>query len=241
MSQAMLWIAIVDDDPSVLKALARLLRAHALHVRTYTSAREFLRRSLTSAGGRRDCRSGANRLERGSLLVSRPRIAFRYRQFRVRSQASRQDRGLREGSFGLRAQPNLLNAIKLMLSVQSHPKKYSRFRHPQISATNTASHPSRGALAIVTNVGMGCGGRGSVGRERDRRAKSFGLRERSAGAQDERRCSSGFATNFGGGALSGEALGEDGSRTAKPCGPGTRCWCQVGGGFRRPDRVSQSR
>jgi hypothetical protein len=26
-------------------------------------------------------------------------------------------------------------------------------------------------------------------------------------------------------------------RTAKPCGPGTRCWCQVGGGFRRPDRV----
>jgi FixJ family two-component response regulator len=42
MSQAMLWIAIVDDDPSVLKALARLLSAHALHVRTYTSAREFL-------------------------------------------------------------------------------------------------------------------------------------------------------------------------------------------------------
>src|SRR6478735_2176551 len=42
MSQAVLWIAIVDDDPSVLKALARLLRAHALHVRTYTSAREFL-------------------------------------------------------------------------------------------------------------------------------------------------------------------------------------------------------
>jgi hypothetical protein len=27
-------------------------------------------------------------------------------------------------------------------------------------------------------------------------------------------------------------FGEDGwLRTAKPCGPGTRCWCQVGGGF----------
>jgi hypothetical protein len=25
----------------------------------------------------------------------------------------------------------------------------------------------------------------------------------------------------------GEAFGEDGLRTAKPCGPGTRCWCQV--------------
>jgi hypothetical protein len=23
-------------------------------------------------------------------------------------------------------------------------------------------------------------------------------------------------------------------RTAKPCGPGTRCWCQVGGGFSNP-------
>jgi hypothetical protein len=23
-------------------------------------------------------------------------------------------------------------------------------------------------------------------------------------------------------------------RTAKPCGPGTRCWCQVGGGFTNP-------
>jgi len=23
-------------------------------------------------------------------------------------------------------------------------------------------------------------------------------------------------------------------RTAKPCGPGTRCWCQVGGGFASP-------
>lgn len=42
MAQASPWIAIVDDDPSVLKGLARLLRAHAFEVRTYTSAREFL-------------------------------------------------------------------------------------------------------------------------------------------------------------------------------------------------------
>jgi hypothetical protein len=32
-----------------------------------------------------------------------------------------------------------------------------------------------------------------------------------------------------------EPFGEDGRlRTAKPCGPGTRCWCQVGGGFSSP-------
>jgi hypothetical protein len=34
-----------------------------------------------------------------------------------------------------------------------------------------------------------------------------------------------------------EASDEGGSRTAKPCGPGTRCWCQIGGGFRQPNRV----
>ena len=35
-------IAIVDDDPSVLKALARLLRTRSLAVRTFQSAAEFL-------------------------------------------------------------------------------------------------------------------------------------------------------------------------------------------------------
>ena len=35
-------IAIVDDDPSVLKALARLLGARAFNARTYVSAQEFL-------------------------------------------------------------------------------------------------------------------------------------------------------------------------------------------------------
>ena len=42
MAQASPWIAIVDDDPSVLKALARLLSARGIEVRTYTSARGFL-------------------------------------------------------------------------------------------------------------------------------------------------------------------------------------------------------
>ena len=30
-------------------------------------------------------------------------------------------------------------------------------------------------------------------------------------------------------------------RTVKPCGSGTRCWCQVGGGFGWPDRVRHNR
>jgi FixJ family two-component response regulator len=42
MAEASPWIAIVDDDPSVLKALTRLLRTRALAARTFGSAREFL-------------------------------------------------------------------------------------------------------------------------------------------------------------------------------------------------------
>jgi FixJ family two-component response regulator len=42
MAKVPRWIAIVDDDPSVLNALARLLRTRELHSRTFTSARDFL-------------------------------------------------------------------------------------------------------------------------------------------------------------------------------------------------------
>jgi FixJ family two-component response regulator len=42
MAETSHWIAIVDDDPSVLKALARLLRSHACHAKTFESAHAFL-------------------------------------------------------------------------------------------------------------------------------------------------------------------------------------------------------
>ena len=42
MAQPSPWIAIVDDDPSVLKALARLLRTRGIEARTFESARNFL-------------------------------------------------------------------------------------------------------------------------------------------------------------------------------------------------------
>jgi FixJ family two-component response regulator len=35
MAEASPWIAIVDDDPSVLKALNRLLRTRAFDARSY--------------------------------------------------------------------------------------------------------------------------------------------------------------------------------------------------------------
>ncbi len=42
----------MDDDPSVLKALARLLKARGIEVRTYTSARDFL---TSLPDGRPEC------------------------------------------------------------------------------------------------------------------------------------------------------------------------------------------
>jgi len=42
MAETSRWIAIVDDDPSVLRALTRLLRVRAFHAKKFGSAREFL-------------------------------------------------------------------------------------------------------------------------------------------------------------------------------------------------------
>jgi FixJ family two-component response regulator len=42
MTMAFPQIAVVDDDPAVLKALSRLLRSRSLHVHTYGSGQEFL-------------------------------------------------------------------------------------------------------------------------------------------------------------------------------------------------------
>jgi FixJ family two-component response regulator len=42
MAEASPRIAVVDDDPAVLKALSRLLRSRSFRTRTYGSGREFL-------------------------------------------------------------------------------------------------------------------------------------------------------------------------------------------------------
>ena len=42
MAQVSSWIAIVDDDPAVLKALSRLLRSRAFRIHAYGSGPEFL-------------------------------------------------------------------------------------------------------------------------------------------------------------------------------------------------------
>ena len=42
MAETSPWIAIVDDDPAVLRALSRLLRSRAFRVKTYGSGQEFM-------------------------------------------------------------------------------------------------------------------------------------------------------------------------------------------------------
>jgi FixJ family two-component response regulator len=42
MAEASPRIAVVDDDPAVLKALSRLLRSRSFRARTYGSGQEFL-------------------------------------------------------------------------------------------------------------------------------------------------------------------------------------------------------
>src|SRR5260370_4606972 len=42
MAEIPTWIAVVDDDPAVLKALGRLLRSRAFRVQTFESGQVFL-------------------------------------------------------------------------------------------------------------------------------------------------------------------------------------------------------
>ena len=89
--------------------------------------------------------------------------------------------------------PALPRKIFRFAATPNHPYKS---RHPV---------PVRGALAIVTNVGAGCGGRGSVGRV-IAIAGRFSVSDHAACRRTALLC------------------------TVKSCGPDTRCWCQACGG-----------
>ena len=56
------------------------------------------------------------------------------------------------------------NGFTVICLVQTRFQKLSALHLAQITSSSLAIPFRRGALAIVTNVGVGCGGRGSVGR-----------------------------------------------------------------------------
>ena len=91
-------------------------------------------------------------------------------------------------------------------------------------------------LSVSRAPNLSSGGRGSVGHARGSQGRLRSVSDRPARRRTALLPASSMLRRS---AHAGEALGEDGSRTAKPCGPGTRCWCQVGGGFGQPDRARQ--
>jgi hypothetical protein len=67
----------------------------------------------------------------------------------------------------LRVKSNFLKHFKLILAVQSWAKKYSALYSPQISGFIAPSRLMKRGVRVVTNVGAGCGGRGSVEKTSD--------------------------------------------------------------------------
>jgi hypothetical protein len=79
-----------------------------------------------------------------------------------------------EGQRPLRQNKKFFNPFKLICPVQPCAKKESASRETQISP-RTRAIPAReeGRIAIVTNVGPGCGGRDSAGRAIDIAGRVF--------------------------------------------------------------------
>jgi hypothetical protein len=63
--------------------------------------------------------------------------------------------------FAVTGKANLLKQFKLIWVVQSYLQKYSRSLLTQITSTTLVIPAQyKGRFAIVTNVGLGCDGRG---------------------------------------------------------------------------------
>src|ERR1700681_2991525 len=70
---------------------------------------------------------------------------------------------LNDDGIVVRAQPKLLKRINVIWVVQSPLQKYFASPVGQIISTNSRHPtPQEGRIAIVTDAGCGCGGRGSV-------------------------------------------------------------------------------
>src|SRR5882724_5457957 len=106
----------------------------------------------------------------------------------------------------LREKSNLLSRFNLIWVVQLSPQIYTSFLSPQISGFFRAvSSRQEGRIAIVTNAGWDAVDARAPARRWSRRASYLVSEVRRAGRT---------------------AL----QRTAKPCGPDTRGWCQAAGG-----------
>jgi hypothetical protein len=109
-------------------------------------------------------------------------------------------------------QPHQRDAIS-QFARTSDLQKFSLTPPPNHPYIPSPSRPTERGVGHRHERGAGCGGRGSVGRVWWSQGGLI-VRERTQRADDRRQCP----------AKAGRL------RTAKPCGPDTRCWCQAGGG-----------
>src|SRR4051812_46295453 len=100
-----------------------------------------------------------------------------------------------------------VNDSNVIWPVQSCSQKFFAFHAGQITPSPPRLTRQEGRIAIVTNARWDALDAAASGAQRNGRA---GWRKACELSKVRRRT----------------AL----KRTAKPCGPGTRCWCQVGGG-----------
>jgi len=136
----------------------------------------------------------------------------------------------------LRIAANFLNQINPIPPVQSPPSKIFRFLFPPNQRHNSpVSSSLRGAYR--DRHGRWDGMRWTRQRRARDRGRRAVIRERSEARRRPMLLPDSF--KLCGSALSAKPLGEDGPRTAKPCGPGTRCWCQAGGGEVDPTGLDQ--
>jgi hypothetical protein len=129
----------------------------------------------------------------------------------------------------LRLKRKFHSDFNLICAVQTSRKKYSISRFSQITVLVVAiPFRQEGRIARRHERGTGCDGRESAGTPTLSQGGMNPVSDRAArrtngvSAFAEVRLNSGCARR--------SYFGEDGSRTAKPCGLDTRCWCQVCGG-----------
>ena len=157
---------------------------------------------------------------------------FRYAQSGL--QTDLPDRLTRE-LFAAALKRRIVEAVQSDLPCPVCFAKDSCFRQAQIQPISPPSRPGRGAYRDRHERGAGCGGRGSVGRE----TESQGEASRLVSDQPARGRTAlqRLHQNFGRQHMAGRSVWRRLLRTAKPCGPGTRCWCQAGGGFSSPTGI----
>jgi hypothetical protein len=90
--------------------------------------------------------------------------------------------------------------------------------------------PREGRIMIVTNVGRDAVDAAALSREGSQGGFSSFLGSVSNQPARRRTALKRLRQNSSDRTRSAESSGARKLRTAKPCGPGTRCWCQVGGG-----------